>query len=131
MVLDAALLNTQHYKILIKSKKEQPRERCKRPLLHLSVVTIEKVAFGAPSTMVANFTFYMVQNNSCLIIVICLHTVIWFQVFQADTTNLQAILLFLVINNNNDKSGCKTKIFKERAILHFNFPKTLKNITGL
>ena len=27
MVLDAALLNTQHYKVLIKGKVDQPRER--------------------------------------------------------------------------------------------------------
>ena len=30
-----------------------------RPLLHLSVEAIEKGAFGSPSTMVANFTFYL------------------------------------------------------------------------
>ena len=28
MVLDAALLNTQHYKVQIKDKVEQSRERC-------------------------------------------------------------------------------------------------------
>ena len=30
-----------------------------RPPLHLGVVAIEKGAFGLPSTMVANFTFYL------------------------------------------------------------------------
>ena len=44
MVLDAALLNTQH---------------CKCPLLHLSVVAIEKGTFGSPSTTVANFTILL------------------------------------------------------------------------
>ena len=42
MVLDASLFNTQHYKVGIKGK-EYP------PLLHLSVVTIEKGAFGLPT----------------------------------------------------------------------------------
>ena len=56
MVLDATLLNTQHYKIRIKGKVEQYRERRCAPL-HLGVVAIEKGAFGSPSTTVANFTF--------------------------------------------------------------------------
>ena len=46
MVLDTSLLNTQHYKILIKSKMEQSRERSRRHPLPLSVVAIEKGAFG-------------------------------------------------------------------------------------
>ena len=55
MVLDAALLGIQHYKVRIKGKVEQSRERSSTPL-HLSVVAIEKGAFGLPSTKVANFT---------------------------------------------------------------------------
>ena len=46
MLLDAALFNTQHYKVRIKSKVEQSR-----------VVAIEKEAFGSPSTKVDNFTY--------------------------------------------------------------------------
>ena len=45
MLLDAALLNTQHYKVRIKGKVEQSREWW-RPLLHFGVVAIEKGAFG-------------------------------------------------------------------------------------
>ena len=45
MVLDTSLLNTQHYKVRIKSKVE-----------HLGVVAIEKGAFWLSSTTVANFT---------------------------------------------------------------------------
>ncbi len=56
MVLDASLLNAQHYKGRIKGKVEKGKEL--RPPLHLGVVAIEKGAFGSPSTMVANFTFY-------------------------------------------------------------------------
>ena len=52
MVL-ASLLNTQHYKVGIKSKMEQSRE---------SVVDIKKGAFGSPSTTVANFTFHTKIN---------------------------------------------------------------------
>ena len=55
MVLDIALLYTQHYKVRIKGKVEQSREKSSA-LLHLVVVTIEKGAFGSPSTKVASFT---------------------------------------------------------------------------
>ena len=59
MILDAALLNTQHYKIRIKGKVEQSREKRSALPLHLGVVAIEKWAFGLPSTKVTNFTYYM------------------------------------------------------------------------
>ena len=58
MVLDISLLNTQHYKVRIKGKVEQSRERNDTPL-HLVVVASEKGAFELPSTTVSNFTFYM------------------------------------------------------------------------
>ena len=45
MVLDATLLNTQHYKVRIKDKVEQSRERGSALPLHLGVVAIEKGAF--------------------------------------------------------------------------------------
>ena len=57
MVLDASLLNTQHYKVWIKGKAEQSRERSSALPYILSVVAIEKGAFGSPSTTVTNFTF--------------------------------------------------------------------------
>ena len=47
MVLDASLLNTQHYKVWIEGKVEQSREFTP---LHLGVVAIEKGAFGSPLT---------------------------------------------------------------------------------
>ena len=55
MVLDTSLLNTQQYKVCIKGKVEQFRERSSAPL-HFGVVAIEKGAFRSPSTMVVNFT---------------------------------------------------------------------------
>ena len=45
MVLDASLLNTQHYKLWIKGKVEQSIEQSLRLLLHLGVVAIEKRSF--------------------------------------------------------------------------------------
>ena len=51
MVLDSALVNTQHYKVSIKGKVEQSRER------PLGVVAIEKGAFGSSTTKVTNFTY--------------------------------------------------------------------------
>ena len=65
MVLDATLLNTQHYKVRIKGKVEESR---KWSFLHLGVIAIEKGAFGSPSTKVANFTFISVTRwawNKC------------------------------------------------------------------
>ena len=55
MVLDAALLNTQHYKVRIKGKVEQSREKSSAFPLHLGVVAIEKGAFRSPSTKVTDF----------------------------------------------------------------------------
>ena len=46
IVLDAALLNTQHYKVSYDS-------------LHLYVVAVEKGSFGSPLTKVTNFTIYI------------------------------------------------------------------------
>ena len=56
MILDASLLNTQHYKVQITGKVEQSRERSSA-LPYDDVVAIEKGAFGSTSTTVANFTF--------------------------------------------------------------------------
>ena len=56
MVLDATLLNTQHYKVRIKGKVEQSGERSTALPLHLGVVAIKKGVFGSPSTTVTNFT---------------------------------------------------------------------------
>ena len=53
MVLDASLLNTQHYKVRIKGKVEQSWERSS-----YRVVAIEKEDLGSPSTTVANFTYF-------------------------------------------------------------------------
>ena len=55
MVLDASLLNTQHYKVRIKGKVEQSREWSSA--LTYTSVAIEKGVFRSPSTNVANFTF--------------------------------------------------------------------------
>ena len=60
MVFDGPLLNTQHYKLWIKGKVEQSRERISA--LHLDVVVIETGAFLSPSTIVASFCFYKLYN---------------------------------------------------------------------
>ena len=71
MVLDAALLNTQRYKVRIKSKVEQS----KKWSCALGVVAIEKGALGSPSTKVTIFTLiYMgpMWLLTILLIVMCL-----------------------------------------------------------
>ena len=50
MVLGTSLLNTQPYKVHIKGKVEQSRERG-------APSPIEKGAFWSPSTTVTNFTY--------------------------------------------------------------------------
>ena len=56
MVLDAFLLNTQHYKVKTKGKVEHSREKSSPPL-RLGVVAIKKGTFESPSTTDANFTY--------------------------------------------------------------------------
>ena len=58
MVFDTSFLNTQQYKVRIKGKVKQSRERSSA-LTYTSVVAIEKGAFRSLSTMVANFTYYI------------------------------------------------------------------------
>ena len=64
VVLDASLLNTQHYKVRIKGKVKQSKERnCVFP--YTSVVANEKGALGLPLTTVANFTiFFFIDTRS-------------------------------------------------------------------
>ena len=59
MVRDTDLLNTLHYKVRIKGKMEQYRERNSAPPLHLEVVANEKEAFRSFSITVANFVFLL------------------------------------------------------------------------
>ena len=58
IVLDAALLNTQHYKVSIMGKVKQSKEGVALSLT-LSVVAIEKEAFGLHLTIVTNFTYLL------------------------------------------------------------------------
>ena len=76
MVLDTSLLNTQHYKVRIKGKVEQSRERSSALPLHLGVVAIEKGAFGSPSTMVAYFTLLILLPDLFCFVLFCLHFVV-------------------------------------------------------
>ena len=54
MVLDISLLKTQQYKVHIKGKMEQSRERSSALHYTFGVVAIEKGAFWLPSTAIAN-----------------------------------------------------------------------------
>ena len=56
MVLNASLLNIQHYKVRIKSKWNNPGKEVAPPL-HLDEVAIKKEAFGLPSTTVGQLTY--------------------------------------------------------------------------
>ena len=74
MVLDASLVNTQHYKVRIKGKVEQSRKGvAPSPTPWCSSY---RKAFGLPSTMVANFTTLLSINK-----------VQWFQVLVCIANN--------------------------------------------
>ena len=55
MVFDPALLNTQHYKVMIKGKVERSRE--------WSIVTIKKRDFKSLLTSIVNFTYIYIYIN--------------------------------------------------------------------
>ena len=57
-VLHIPFLNTQDYKVCIKGKVEQTKERSSA--LHLGVVAIEKGTFALPSIIVANNLYHLV-----------------------------------------------------------------------
>ena len=59
MVLNTSLLNIQQYKVRMKGKVKQFRERSSVPLY--TEVAIEKGAFWSPSATVANFTYYIID----------------------------------------------------------------------
>ena len=73
MVLDASLLNTQHYEVRIKGKVEKSREWSSAPL-HLGVVAIEKGAFGSPSTKGRQLYFYFILNPTRAAIIFSVFT---------------------------------------------------------
>ena len=64
MVLGAALLNIQYYKVQIKGKVEQSRERSSA-LPYTCAVDIEKGAFRSPLNKVVNCTFYFILDSLC------------------------------------------------------------------
>ena len=72
MVLDAPLLDTQHYKENIKGKVKKSRERSCAPPLHVGVEAIEKGAFGSLSTLLFFNNYYVgiYTITQCIIILI-------------------------------------------------------------
>ena len=63
MLLDISLLNTQHYKVRIKVKSSNPGKGVS-PLLHLSVVAIEKGAFGLPTLLIYIYIYICAHAHS-------------------------------------------------------------------
>ena len=61
MVLDADLLNTQHYKVRIKGKVEQSREWSSSCL---GVVAIEKEALGHPRLRLPTFILMIEKKKT-------------------------------------------------------------------
>ena len=67
MVLDAALVNTQHYKVRIKGKVEQSRE-WSSALPYTSVVSVEKGAFDSLLTNIwfSSTYFFIYSFKLCI-----------------------------------------------------------------
>ena len=65
MVLDASLLSTQHYKVRLKGKVAQARERSSALPYTLVLWLSKREPSGRPQTMVANFCidFFYTQLN--------------------------------------------------------------------
>ena len=61
MVLDANLLNTQHYKVCIKGKVEQSREWCSALLYTLVLQLLKREAFRLSLTAIVNFTYLHIR----------------------------------------------------------------------
>ena len=66
MVVDASLLTTQHYKVRIKGKLEQSREKNSAFPYTLVLQLSKREPSGHPSTTVANFTLYKHESKSTL-----------------------------------------------------------------
>ena len=78
MVLNASLLYTQHYKVQIKGKVEQFRERSST----CGVVGIEKGAFGSPTLFIALIKIGLRRVNFYYIVVTSRHANIQIFVIQ-------------------------------------------------
>ena len=77
MVFDAALFDTQHYKVWIKGKVVQSDEKELHHHLYLGVIVIEKGVFNSLATAVANVTYIYVGYiyvcvGGCMCVYICM-----------------------------------------------------------
>ena len=80
LVIDARLINIQHYKVRNKGKVKQSRERSNVPL-HSGVVAIEKRAFESSSTTVTNFTFKYIYVYIYIYIYIYIYTNVYTYIY--------------------------------------------------
>ena len=69
LLLDASLLNSLHYKVRIKRKMKQSRERSSAPPTP-QCSSYWKGAFGSPLTTVANFTYISLSLSLSLSLVL-------------------------------------------------------------
>ena len=82
MLLDAALLNIQHYKVGIKGKVKQSREWCSALPYHLGVVAIQKGSFGSSSTKVPTFYYiYMYTHNKLFSNSLCIYVWVYIYIY--------------------------------------------------
>ena len=65
MIIDTALLKTQHYKVRIKGKVEQSIDRSSAPTLHLGVVAIEKGHPWLLSPILLTYIYLYMSSSSC------------------------------------------------------------------
>ena len=99
------MLNTRHYKVMIKGKVEQSREWSSAFPNHLGVVAIETGAFGSSTTTAANFTYIYIY-----IYIYKTHKLHWNFDIQTDHVISTPRPDCIIINNNNNKKRTCTNV---------------------
>ena len=73
MVLDTAFVNTEYYKVHIKGKVGQSRERSRNLPYYLYLVATKKKACMSPLTTVANLTYSIIHCRFIFLYIVCVY----------------------------------------------------------
>ena len=93
MVLDTSLLKIRNIGYVSRVKWSYPGKRSSAFPLHLGVVVIVKWAFWSPSTMVANFTFYLLRCHCLVHLPLCYEDTLYnFSLTTVDWNDVRWIL---------------------------------------
>ena len=82
MVLDASLLYTLHYKVRIKDKVEQPKERSNTIPWHVGVVAIGKGTFESPLTTLLIYIYIYIYIYIHIYTLLILYIYIYIYIYS-------------------------------------------------